>query len=491
MELKDIYNSVENPLDDLNVIQELVDCFYKSTGSENYYDHLIKLDKKAQTEDRINHQDEDKYYATLGNTIKNNFINHCFDQKYKKTIEYLKGVKDITSKKEYFDLFVKSVGITDPEIKNTLHRLDWISNRIPSSYWIHFKSDLLLHKDRLHSVDVQHRFYFNTSHKYLFEFLDILVNKLEKNYFPYYFKYTTIDERDDNVVVYCKTDDIPKYLKIFEEIKKEHPDLVAKMGPPPAISSKIDGWFGYGSEPDLDEYGAKQSFNESRIKVIRPAISKVLVEWVTNNKNSKLNYNGKEYSVADLLVELGADAILKQLTRKYDFHIPRDKSISEAEAYRKELGYNKSDLENPHFKDYIKRHVSEFLNENPNIFIDRDNNIKKTINLKNSQTYRFDYSDIYKAVKNMVPYIKDESFLKAVQKEIKDNCLQKGIDPDNFSFDIRYTKDFKKEKNVTPKPVVVDDLLKLNKRQVINIEDADLYYYSKYLGINTKLGKKK
>ena len=165
-----------------------------------------------------------------------------------------------------------------------------------------------------------------------------LVEKCDERHLPYYFKFDQYADRDDTIVIYSSTDNLPKYLEILQEIKKEHSELISRMKDPPILTGKIDGWIGYGSEPVKTPDGKMHSFNEIRAKVLEYSIGKITKMWIMNHRNQQITYQGQKLSFQEYIAMKSVEKLIADLEKRYLLYEATDRK----NVQRKGIAYDSS-----------------------------------------------------------------------------------------------------------------------------------------------------
>ena len=109
------------------------------------------------------------------------------------------------------------------------------------------------------------RLYLNLKAKNIPLFAIEAYTKCKELQLPFYFKFGLQDNRNDPFLFYTSYEDLPKYVAVIEEIKREKPELFEDT----ALISKnlgvLNGYIGYGEEPLIkDESGDNYSYNSLR-----------------------------------------------------------------------------------------------------------------------------------------------------------------------------------------------------------------------------------
>lgn len=412
---QEMYEKIENPLNDDEVIRKLIEGYSDELGTKQYYKKLTEVynDQKKYTE--INVKDKDKFVSELFNEWKNDITLNISDDEIKKydkdfsnLREFLKNIPYVKSSygrnvREFFELNGK---------ENRDKQLETVySKHTPFSQgrsWTYITYNNI-NPSKYKKFIVDHRLYLNTENIDTYKVMELFRNKCKERELEYLFKYAEKGDRDDTIVIYSDDRKLSDYMEILEEIKKEEPEIVKRAQTPPMLTGKIDGWIGYGSEPQLDEDGKNtNSFNNLRSGIIQNAISKETIKWIRENK---------ELTKKDLgLNEYLTKQIFDDIKDKYRMY----KSVYEPKFQEKllkklenEIEKNKSELLEGKF-DKIK----EFNIDDINIEVD-------------SEMIQRAFRPLSKKILKT-----DSSFLEKVRAGIKEEGLANGIDSEKFCFDI-------------------------------------------------------
>ena len=124
---------------------------------------------------------------------------------------YLRNVPDVFTMKEADEIFCGSKD--DKELENALEKYSWKSFGSGSG-WVHVCSRYLTAKKDQYP-NIEHRLYLNTESLDTYKMTTYLVEKCDEHHLPYYFKFDQYADRDDTIVIYSSTDNLPKYLEIL------------------------------------------------------------------------------------------------------------------------------------------------------------------------------------------------------------------------------------------------------------------------------------
>ena len=408
---QEIYEKIENPLNDDEVVRKLIEGYSDELGTEQYYKKLVQVNYKEKKYKDINMEDKDRLVSQIFNDWKKDLTLNIKDdeiKKYNKDFpylrEFLKNTPYVKSAKEFFKI-QRKVDV-DEQLETIYSKYTPFSHGESWTYISHNS----INPSKYKKFIVDHRLYLNTENIDTYKVMELFRNKCKERELDYHFKFSDNGDRDDTIVIYSDDKKLSKYLEILEEIKKEEPEIVKRAQTPPMLTGKIDGWICYGSEPKLDEDGKNtNSFNSVRSGIIQNAISKETIKWIRENKELTKEDTGlNEYLTKQIY-----DDIIKDKYRMY-------KSVYEPEFQEKilkklenDIAKNKSEILEGRF-DGIK----EFNIDDINIEVD-------------SEMIQRAFRPFSKKILK-----KDPSFLGKVRDAIKEEGLANGIDSEKFCFDI-------------------------------------------------------
>lgn len=486
MELSNLYSQINNPINDISVIQKIVDVYaMQDKGFGGFYGRLVKtVDKNNSGKYRID--DADKFVSMMFNKWKKSIVDmtkeefialRCYGADFVKMRKYLLHVPDVKTAKEVRDIIWKERD--DKELQRALEKYRWDAFGEGSS-WNHVCSRYVTARKDSYP-NIEHRLYLNTDSLDTYKLVTLLVEKCNEHKVPYYFKFDECGNRDDTVVIYSSTENLGEYIDILREIKKENPDLGARFMAPPLLTGKIDGWIGYGSEPAKLPNGKNTSFNEVRTKLLEPIVDKYVKKWVMDHKGAKIKYQGALISFQEYFARIVVEEFISKLEQHYSYSVNTEQILSQREnrSYNENnvinrMGYSLNEIRSINFKQRVFNQVNSQIGDIlikicmgeslPSFSFSFNNGKNKDVKLSSGDFREVFHKTASKIVRN------DANFAKNIQKEIKDSCNKYGIDKDKFCFDIAARKkieqfnslhnDVKKEE-VIEERVMEDELSEL------------------------------
>jgi PREDICTED: rCG54054-like len=408
----EMYEKIENPLNDDEVIRKLIEGYSDELRTKQYYNKLIQVNYKEKKYKEINMEDKDRLVSQIFNDWKKDLTLNIKDdeiKKYNKDFpylrEFLKNTPYVKSAKEFFKINRKVDGdekleIIYPKYTPFSHGKSWT-----------YISHNSINPSKYKKIIVDHRLYLNTENIDTYKVMELFRNKCKERELDYHFKFSDRGDRDDTIVIYSDDRKLSKYLEILEEIKKEEPEIVKRAQTPPMLTGKIDGWIGYGSEPSLDENGKNtKSFNSSRSGIIQNAISKETIKWLRENKElTKEDLGLNEY-------------LTKQISD----------DIKDKDKYRMDKSFDE-----PEFQEKLLKRLEKEIEKNKSELLEGKFDKIKEFNI-DGLDIEVDSEMIQRAFRPFSKKIlkKDPSFLGKVRDAIKEEGLANGIDSEKFCFDI-------------------------------------------------------
>ena len=465
MELMQLYNQIKNPLDDISTLEKLVEVYSKSSDGfkSDFYSKLVKSVSKEHTNGLHYSVDADEFYSMLFNKWKNSIVSMTKEQfielnksgsygaDFAPMREFLKTIPDIKTRNEAHDIIYGKHN--NSEVENALRKYRWDAfgdgpgwTQVASRY-------LTAQKDP--SIKAEHRLYIDTESVDTYKLLNILVKKFDQHNLPYYFKFDEYADRDDTIVIYATTELLPKYVELLKEIKIENPDLISRVKQPPLLTGKIDGWFGYGTEPGKDLNGEGQSFNSLRTKVVEPVMDEIIINWIMNHINMQINYQGERITFKDYVVKKCVEKLVDKYEKSFKSgeKFYKEQAIKKGTVYsEKDLiikkGYSLQDIKSSVFKENVFKIIKKYIDSNLLTLqqkgISDVDNIKMTV--RYDQQIQFSRDDFSSTIRELALNIikNDPSVLEDIKVKIKENANHYGIDSNNFCFDSKAVEKIRK-----------------------------------------------
>lgn len=317
----ELYNGIQNPLDQKNFMDDLL-TMYRDYGK--MYSAFTEFYKEDDTM-FYNPSAAAKLYSTIYNNWKKRMTTRTITEwnrliaegKVEKDIfelvEYLKKIPDETTE----EARIKGRWSEDERLRELLRKYGCFTSSWNSGEYIRsvYTSGYQEEKE-----PTEHRLYINVPGIYLHEFMLEFIKECEKKGLPYYIKYYEEDVRDDSFILYSSTKRLTAYVELLKGMEKTHPGLISKIKKPPIVTGKINNWIGYGSEP----IGKADSYHGKREVLYEAAINKKVKTWFRENKDKKIEYNGQQLSFSDYAVEKVIDAAIDKAKKDPEFSPEKD-----------------------------------------------------------------------------------------------------------------------------------------------------------------------
>lgn len=301
----DFYNRIEDPLSDDAVVTKIMKTFAESAKPSNrksFYTLLTEQNglNKGQYYDL---SEMDKFYVTVYNIWKESFLK-----------EYANVSKDTTPNAHYQQL--ERALRTSPtfhsreEIENYFHEqglAEIIGGRdfmyARKSSYFHFNTrSIKPDKGDFFNVDnIKHRFYLNLNNKDLHKFARKFVEKCEDKGLSYYFKiYENLaGKKDESIVVYSSTENLLAYYEVLKEIGKEMPEVTKREEKPVLLAGTIDGWIGYGANPNKME--KTMSYNGLRALILQKCLDATYSNFIGSNLKAHIRTKTRTYTLEEYI----------------------------------------------------------------------------------------------------------------------------------------------------------------------------------------------
>lgn len=464
VKLSEIYNSVENPLNDEELLKRIVSEYANSSRTNlicisSLYDSLVTMNQtKDNTE--INLDDKEQFLVETYNQWINNILRLNYNQL--KDLEEQKVMKNAKAVKQYLQSFGKVSSMADISIIKSNPVFIAQSNTWQlNDGWEHIKSQYISVMQES-EISEKHRLYVGCQNQDMWKLARLFKGKCDEQQIPFHFKLGSSSNRDDKMVIYADTDNLANYISALREIAQEYPDIIDRCGQPPVLTGKIDNWIGIGDEPPLQANGNNQSYHSIRANIFESAIEEALLADIKEFKGKEVLFNGKQVKFNELFKEQATQIILATLEK---YNVGRE-ALSN-------YGLEDEDLKNGEFKEYIKTHLGKTI----------QSGLKRLDEVKDKKEEEADYCipiffiptrnekkigvniyDMDRIIKSMIPIIKqiDLNFMNKVKTQIIERCHQSGID-DNFCFQRGTKEKFEKADNRETKNKVTQEQQKYNR----------------------------
>ena len=434
--LGDVYSSVENPLDNEELLKKIVEAYSKSSrttllGSSDLYSSLVKMNQTKDSS-QIDLDDREAFMIEAYNQWIDNMLS--LDDAHIQYLEKSRGM-DARQMQQYLRSFGKVSSMDDiKRLKSNPLFDEEINGWELQDGWEHIKSQYISGRTESR-IPVKHRLYVGCQNQDMWKLAKLFKNKCEQQQIPFYFKLGSSSERDDKMVIYADTDNLGNYISALQEIAQEHPEIMKRSGEPPVLTGKIDGWIGIGDEPPKKENGENQSYNSLRADIFENAIEETILNELRDFKGKNVVFNGKQIKFYDLFMEKAAQFLIERLDKKKDRF---DTQLSK-------LGLKESDLKSDKFKEHIKSHLRKNIQQGINKLIDVKDQKAQIFGSNGQEIFAIptregkrisvDTNDMDSIIKRMVPIMQqiDSQFMDKVKSQIQEKCRQNGI-ADTFCF---------------------------------------------------------
>ena len=505
--LKDFYQQMPNAIDNPKTIQKLIDIYVDTTwgGGRLFYNSLVSAANPGRVSTDINTKAYNMYHAKMFNEWKSAFINNYESGLIDKTtgnnklFNFLKNQVDVSTMDEIYQIYsdVKK----DSDLYEVFTKKRW--NALDNE-WVHVDSKFT-NAETGKRTKAKHRLYLSLDRCDVHEMATYLVDKFNQYNLPFYFKFSELsDVRDDRIVLYADSKQLPSYLEVLREIKNEHPDLVSKFTNPPLLTGNIDGWIGYGSE--LSRETAKSlpgdipnSYNMIRSHLIYDSIDRATNKYILDNLTTKGKVSGKtmQQVVTELFVKEKIASLTKDYNNSVEHRKKKDGRFFDENSIISMKGYSLNDINSLEFKKALTNAVYSNL---PNLMQSRydGTSIKDVKFTFNNKTFYVDSFTLRDVVHKFAGSIKNPLYIENIKTEIINNSSKYGsIDPKNICFNAETVRDMKavnREINGSFEEfnLIVNDLkdgtISVQSREYISKLDGEnlikLYEFSKSSGLS-------
>ena len=305
---KEFYDSIENPLEKKGILDEVINLYSNSTVSvfspyNSFYTKLSEVnieDKEmgvynAKAEKALYEEEYKQWKVALVRLVQ------------KTNDDSVRALAKFAVKDKAKNIFELEDNVRKKD-RSLLSIVQKYSHIIDSFSWDqHYSNKVQL--DDSYKWPIEHRLYLNCDSSIVPMIALKLIKKTKEHNMGYLFKYSKPADRSDAFVVYSSTVDLPLYVKLLKEIKRE---LIKENGispkafhEPSLLTGTIDGWIGYGSEPSKEDPLDKdeRSYNCKRSIQLCECISNVYARWLRDLKNTQVSADGKEMTYAEFFAK--------------------------------------------------------------------------------------------------------------------------------------------------------------------------------------------
>jgi len=309
MKVIDLYNKLQNPLDNNKEIEKLINLYLKSNSMQEYYKKMITKD--YNTKPTYLKSEIDEFYCTIFNVWKENIIklsfkrfsnitkNEKLENDFSRMREFLEKIPEVKTKEEINNIIFGQYKEKTDEIAETLKLYYW--DTLPNSNWEYVSSRLITLK-RLEEPNVQHNLYININNEHIYGFAKKLFEKCTEFDIPYYFKFNKLGIFNESIIINTDSKYIMYYIRILDEIKNKYPEYVAGNKNDSYLTGRMSSWLGYAEEP-IDEESSKKNypFYWLRAKCIYDVIDNYFINLVKQNiDNEYMNDNTANLLIRNL-----------------------------------------------------------------------------------------------------------------------------------------------------------------------------------------------
>lgn len=463
MTFEEIYQRVQNPLDNEQNLNKIID-FYKDSKRTGYgfesidrgirsnqgsmYDNIASA--VVQDSSKYSIQDEEIFMVNLYNKWIKELTSLTPQQKTFVRLQYenLDGLIDVLNRVGKVENLqdienLKKNPLVSSE-KNNVETWQGVSfNHIMSSKVTGYKEDI---------NGVKHRLYIGAKHKDVYKLANEFMEECHQKDLPYYFKFdANYQNRVDTLIIYSDDENFTNYINILNDIKKKYPDIVNDCGEPSLVAGNYDGWIGIAGEPPRYKLGEHKydnpSFTQTRSVILEESLDRVVVgeyQKYLNNKE-RINYNGKERSISECFRYKLLEVLKEEAYRSVDSHPLFDfKSLSDND--KNTLRDKFIELINKFTNDDLNAMVTAFKNSIDGRWTQNADNqihnkfMNKTVEINLSSGKKIEWGITPRivdyAMKKMVDIFQTNNpdFTQEVRNKIDEVCVLHHADPVKFVF---------------------------------------------------------
>lgn len=440
-----IYNEIQNPINNDETLKKIIEIYAKCEEQHSdFYKSIIESTDKEHIGQWIP-QDENVLFSMLFNTWKENIVNltpqkfqklyghkgNFNDKDFRELQNYLSSISDISTTEEFESIMHQEHGneLLDKAIKKYTFE---VKQGSLFDKWHYIDSSKLAEQP---TSSVIHRLYINTDPVLTRPLLGEMFVEFQNRQMEYSLKYSENGGRDDTIVIYANDENLQDYIEILREkyekiqqIRNSKPgyDEVYNIYNPPLMTGVIDGWIGYGTEPEVDENGNNRSYNRVREELIKEAISKSTYQWLYENRDMEISFMQGKVKISELLSKIIAMSYVDKAKKI----LPNSKS-----QYKSKTEV----LDNENFKNNLLEGIRHDINQELLGINEGTNHNQKIIDIDfgNNTNIEFGREDVKHVLNRLSVQILnwDSQFLDRVRNKVKELSPKYNIDEKSFCFD--------------------------------------------------------
>ena len=434
---EDLYNSIANPLDNDAFLDYIIDCY---SDNKSIYSSVTKfnLSQKQYHRGEYYPYKRDAYWVKMFNIWKANVLavsdsitsSPTYNPKqYFSEVDlanYLRRLPEIRTADEFWAL------ANDDDNLIGKYGFQTVGQYTP---WYHIDSAEVCF-GRHRRPYIEHRLYLNTESTDTFDIASLFTDKCMERGIPFYYKFDDYANRDDSLVIYSSSKYLKYYIEILRELKKENPELFSRICDPPVLAGNIDGWIGYGSEPERGPEGKLRAFNGVRSDAIKRALEKTTNnEWIFRNINKKVHQGDKEITIGEII----ESRIVNQLYNNYYDNFKNYRDRGKTDAFYEYYGLIERDFTNGDFRNLLQYTIHQNFNSIINIIVQDSFNCPPVLmHTREGKKIHIYYSNYDSQLKKMGSEIRrnDPSYKRSLKKNIEAEFQREGIDIKKSCFDV-------------------------------------------------------
>jgi len=328
MKLKNIYENLENPLND-----SMIKYLYDNYGYVDTYDLVIGSNTKPNT--TYDNNQRDSYNKLLFNIWRNSILNLSKErvEELEKRYNY-KDIRRIQSVlswplSKYYDL-ESTDGIYRCLVSENMDLAYFcLPENIKNNKFKHTVSDkiVLTEDEYFLNHPINHRLYVNIDNKNIYKLVEKVVEKCNEKELPFYFKFEDNFNRKDSFVLYTDTKNLTNYMECLDEVFEENKDLRMSTYPPLMFAGQVSPYYSIGDQPIQNSN--LHSFNTLRASSIDNAMMNTIRRWMYENQNTKLKRKGEVLEFKDYLTDKVIGMLARDIygEQKYKNYYNLDDSV--------------------------------------------------------------------------------------------------------------------------------------------------------------------
>ena len=414
MKLMDIYEHVNNPINNYVKLKQYIDIFFHSKNQLDFCNRVLNnfcTRRYSEYNENVLNDVKSTLARLLFNEWKENVLNtsikhipmdkYELDYRFREFLQlqdYLKSVKNIEISFDY-ELVGES---SDESIDNALKKYKFCEK---DTEWLYINS-YYINIEQQEQMVPEHLLNLNINSKVtLYKFIIYFINECNKRGIKYDLKFSENMYKDNNIIIFSDNSNLIQYIEILCGLEKLNKELFLEVGFSIDRSSPLMGTIGDCSWVGYCSNGA--NYNSKRLGIIYNAIKNGIMHWYDEE------FDKRESDKKDLTYK---KYILNEIN-----------SNLERKLYREDI--------NTTFEIFYLRRINKAVSQFSQLKWSELEDIM--VKIPKGKVITFTKEELYNMIIGLLNTIQrnDIDLLDFIIKEISAIAVGESVDPDKFCID--------------------------------------------------------